>query len=197
MAKILDKLLPTPAEEAIRLGRLLAWYRTELDSLSVAYSERKKNVLARETEKLNKKLLPLAFLAGDKAVYANRELEDKLQKYDVKKYLSHRGVNHKAATAVFAAIRAGEDYTDALALARAENELLLTERDQYIAKLDGERTVFLQKHPVTDTAPYESALAEMNARLADLDAKLSAENAAKEAAERARILNKGTSLSVS
>ena len=66
------------------------------------------NVTVSETKKLdaflvkgNKKLANLAFEACDKEEFAQRLLEEKLQKYDVKAYKKQRAINHGAAKKIF------------------------------------------------------------------------------------------------
>ena len=135
MARILDKLVPSTAQRMVKLRQKQDWLKTELNELAGVYEAKKQRVLDGIIVKSNKKLVSLAkeCYAQD---YASAMMEDKLQKYDVKTYLSHRAVNHKAAKSIFESIKSGEDWSVVLKTLKAENDALLEKRNAYVKKLE-------------------------------------------------------------
>ena len=183
MAKTLDN--------ATKLQQKLNWLRTEYEALPALYQEKKEKALAEFTRKANKKLLPAAFAACDKEQYAACQLEEKLQAFDSKQYLSYREAHHKAAKAIFAAKAAGQDWTSALEAMEADRTRIREKRDAYIQKLEGEKQKFLSKHSTSDTKPYETLKRQMqadkDALSAALDAELAQQLAKKQAALQAKM----------
>ena len=155
MAKTLDN--------ATKLQQKLNWLHTEYEALPALYQEKKEKALEEFTRKANKKLLPAAFAACDKERYATCQLEEKLQAFDSKQYLSYREAHHKAAKAIFAAKAAGQDWTSALEVMEADRARILAKRNAYIQKLEGEKKTFLAKHPTSDPAAYDALKRQMQA----------------------------------
>ena len=155
MAKTLDN--------ATKLQQKLNWLHTEYEALPALYQEKKEKALEEFTRKANKKLLPAAFAACDKERYATCQLEEKLQAFDSKQYLSYREAHHKAAKAIFAAKAAGQEWTSALEVMEADRARILAKRNAYIQKLEGEKKTFLAKHPTSDPAAYDALKRQMQA----------------------------------
>ena len=155
MAKTLDN--------ATKLQQKLNWLQTEYEALPALYQEKKEKALEEFTRKANKKLLPAAFAACDKERYATCQLEEKLQAFDSKQYLSYREAHHKAAKAIFAAKAAGQEWTSALEVMEADRARILAKRNAYIQKLEGEKKTFLAKHPTSDPAAYDALKRQMQA----------------------------------
>ncbi len=153
MAKILDKL-PLTEKQAIHLQVKHNWMAAEQEALPTAYREKNEKKLQAFSRKANRKLRPLAFEACDKDAYAQCQLEERLQRYDVKAYLSHRRVQHKAAKAIFKAVAAGRDYTGALETMAAEKARLAAKREAHIQKLEARKAQFLQAHPTAEATAY-------------------------------------------
>ena len=155
MAKTLDN--------ATKLQQKLNWLHTEYEALPALYQEKKEKALEEFTRKANKKLLPAAFAACDKERYATCQLEEKLQAFDSKQYLSYREAHHKAAKAIFAAKAAGQEWTSALEVMEADRARILAKRNAYIQKLEGEKKTFLAKYPTSDPAAYDALKRQMQA----------------------------------
>ena len=153
MARILDKLLPT-AGRAIKLRQQYDWTKAELDALTANYEEKKKNKLDDFLRKANNKLSKSAFDACDKQEYALALMEEKLQKYDVRAYLSHRAANHKAAKEIFKAIKEGKDFASHLETLRIENEKILDKRAAYVFRLESVKQAYVAKNSVSDDTNY-------------------------------------------
>ena len=190
MAKILDKLSAAQGR-AIKLQQKYNWARTEHDALPSLYQEKKEKALLKFTKKANKKLLPAAFEACDKAEYAACQMDEKLQKFDAKTYLSHRAAHHKAAKAIFAAVKAGQDWTGALAAMEKDKSDLAAKRAAFVQKLEKERADFIAAHPASDAAAYNALKQQLQAQYDSLSAQLNADHekqvAKKQAALQAKM----------
>ena len=114
MARILGKGLSAGHKKLVKLRQSYDWTREELNGLKEKYEIKKQRMLSKFVSVSNKKLQKSAFLACDKAEYAQAELEQRLQKYDVKAYMKQRRVNHSAVKAIFKAISAGESFDSVL-----------------------------------------------------------------------------------
>ena len=160
MARILDKLVPSTAQRMVKLRQKQDWLKTELNELAGVYEAKKQRVLDGIIVKSNKKLVSLAkeCYAQD---YASAMMEDKLQKYDVKTYLSHRAVNHKAAKSIFESIKSGEDWSVVLKTLKAENDALLEKRNAYVKKLEAKKTAMISKSKHIDASAYETLNSEL------------------------------------
>ena len=156
MAKILDKLLPGNAQHALKLRQGYDWTKAEYNEIADKYEAKKQKELDRFVIAANKKLAKVAFDACDKQEYADSLMADKLQRYDVKNYLAHRGSNHKAAKAIFKAIKTGTDYGVALDTLKTENAAILSKREAYVAKLQLQRDSFVAKHTTSDHGAYDT-----------------------------------------
>ena len=156
MAKILDKLLPGNAQHALKLRQSYDWTKAEYNEIADNYEAKKQKELDRFVIAANKKLAKVAFDACDKQEYADSLMADKLQRYDVKNYLAHRGSNHKAAKAIFKAIKTGTDYGVALDTLKTENAAILSKREAYVAKLQLQRDSFVAKHTTSDHGAYDT-----------------------------------------
>ena len=175
MAKILDNL-PVSEERAIRYQLKYNWLSTEHASLPERYQQKKEKELKKCVRKSNQKLLKPAFMACDKQAYAQCQMEEKLQHYDVKVRLSHRAAYHKAAKAIFAAMKAGQDWTPALQSMESEKQRLASKRNAYIEKLEKEKQAFIASNPVTDSAGYDAMYAQVQAEYRALSAQLDAKH---------------------
>ena len=189
MAKILDNL-PVSEEKAIRYQLKYNWLSTEHASLPERYQQKKEKELNQFVRKSNKKLLKPAFQACDKEAYASCQMEEKLQRYDVKARLSHRAVHHKAAKAIFAAVKAGQDWTPALQTMEAEKQRLASKRNAYKEKLETEKQAFIAANPVADAAGYDTMYAQIRAEYDALSAQLDAKHAKLVAKKQAAIAHR-------
>ena len=200
MARILDKLLPATAERAIKLRQSYDWTRTECDALSDKYEEKKQKQLNKFIFKANKKLRSAAYEACNKSEYADGIMEEKLAVYDVKHYLAHRAVNHRAAKNIFKAVKAGQDWSGVLETLGRENEKLISKREAYIAKLQAQKASFLAKNNVSNSAKYDhqsAALISAYEQLSkSLDEKYSKRVAAKQAKLEAKLQSIGESIEI-
>ena len=168
MAKILDKLAPSSAERIIKLRQSCDWIRIELSELQGIYDAKKQKTLDKFIARANKRLASAAYLACDKAEYADTVMAQKLQEYDVKNYLSHRAAHHKAAKAIFKAIKEKQSYLSALETLSAEENKLSTERAAFVKKLSAERAAFVAKGGEADSSKYDALRQELEKEYAAL-----------------------------
>ena len=143
MAKILDKILPPTASRVIKLRQRYDWLQIERDSLADKYAAKGEKAKNRFIIKANKKLSSSAYLICDKVEYANGVMAEKLKKFDVSQYMSHRAVNHKAAKEIFKAIKSGSDWSGALDDLKKGNADLVAKRADYVIKLKKQRNKFI------------------------------------------------------
>ena len=161
MAKILDKLLPQSSDKALKLHHKQEWLAIELETLIESYEDKKNKEIAKFDRKANQKIAPATYLACDKAEYAKAVMDDKLQKYDVKQYLNHRAVNHKAVKAIFKAVKHGADYSSAIAEMKEGNKKLAEKRAYYLSNLEKQMVAFAAKGGKTDSNQYDKMAAEL------------------------------------
>lgn len=177
MARILDKLIPPTAARAVKLRQSYDWAKAECDAIPAKYEEKKEKQIGKFIYKANKSLGKSAYFACDKSEYADMAMAEKLQKYDVKAYLSHRAANHKAAKAIFKAVKAGEDYSSVLVRLKNENEKILAKRASYAEKLEAKKADFVAKAPAADSSAYDAKSAVLESKynqlLSSLDEKYS------------------------
>ena len=114
MARILAKNRSSDQKKLIKIRHTLDFYREELDSLEEKYNGIVEKKLDAFLVKGNKKLAKLAFEACDKEEFAQRLLEEKLQKYDIKAYKKQRAINHGAAKKIFKEVKAGNSFDHVL-----------------------------------------------------------------------------------
>ena len=177
MAKILDKFLPSDAKRTANLYHKYDWLKVELDTVEDAYNEKKQITLSKFSNKANSKIVGAAYDACDKAEYFNALTEKKKQEYDVKKYLTHRAINHKAAKAIFKAIRANQDYTAAIELMKKENEAFYEKRELFIKKLDEKREKLLAGAKTPDSAKYDALAKDLTKEREKLEKSIDEKNA--------------------
>ena len=195
MAKILDKLLPTGSSATLKLYQKYDWLKREYDSVDAKYEEKIQQALDKFLQNANKQLASSAFSACDKHEYATAVMEEKLMRYDVKKYLSYRKVNHSAAKEIFKKIKQGEDWSACLATARDGVAKIRTDRSEYVKKLEGDRDAFVAKHPTSDDSAYKALRAEIDGKYKALSAKLKAEYEISAQSEREKLKSKMDALS--
>ncbi len=194
MAKILDKNHSNHTK-LVKLRQSYDWLSEELLGLPEKYESKKQKELNKFIASANKKLEKSAFLACDKEGYAQSELEAKLQKYDVRAYMSQRKINHGAVKAIFKAVKAGEGYGAILEKRSAEMKALNEKRAKYIATLESKKQAFLAKNNVTDTAAYDALKAELDAQYSAKKKELDEKHGAKQAAEAAKLEAKRSKIS--
>ena len=194
MAKILDKNHSNHTK-LVKLRQSYDWLSEELLGLSEIYESKKQKELNKFIASANKKLEKSAFLACDKEQYAQAEFEAKLQKYDVRAYMSQRKINHSAVKAIFKAVKAGEGYGAILEKRSAEMKALNEKRAKYIATLESKKQAFLAKNNVTDTAAYDALKAELDAQYSAKKKELDEKYGAKQAAHAAKLEAKRSKIS--
>ena len=148
------------------------WIRTIHDGVPAVYQRKKEKALGKFTAKANRKLYKPAFLACDKEKYAACQMDTALQAYDVKAYLSHRAAQHKAAKAIFKAVKKGEDWSGALEAMQNRNAVLLGKRQKRVAALQKKKDTFLAKHTCTDATAYDVLKPQLQAEYDKLSANL-------------------------
>ena len=200
MARILDNILPPTASRAVKLRQSYDWIKTEHDAIPDAYEEKKQKQIDKFIYKANKKLRSAAFEACDKIEYADSIMAEKLQKYDVRNYLTHRAANHKAAKAIFKAVKKGEDWSCAVKTLGVENEKIDSRREKYVARLEASKAAYVAKHTTVNCEKYDQkskALAlEYEKYSNTLDEKYSAIVASKQAKLQAKMKSVGESIEV-
>lgn len=178
MAKILDKILPPTASRVIKLRQKRDWLQAEYDTLSEKYEEKRQKELDGFIRKANKRLASSAYLACDKLEYYDSVAAEALKKYDVKAYMSHRAVNHKAAKSIFKAIRACSDWSGILDTLKAENAKLDAKRAAYAEKVYSQRDGRVKQESTTDTEAYRQLADQLKKEYDDLAAQLDAKYSA-------------------
>ena len=144
MARIWDKLLLVSANTTLKLHQKCDRIENEKKYIVEYYAKKKEEKLKRYALKANNTLGKIAYEICDKNEYADSVMGEKLQRYDVKKYLSHRRVNHEAAVAIFKAVKAGEKFDGVLLTLKEKNEQILAKRADYVAKLQAKRDAFVK-----------------------------------------------------
>ena len=187
MAKILDNLLPATAVRAVKLRQSYDWIKTEHDAVPGKYEEKKEKQLNKFIYKANKQLGLSAFEACDKVEYADGIIEEKLQKYDVKAYLSHRAANHKAAKSIFKAIKQGRDWSENIDTLESEIGKINSCRRAFIEKLEEQKASFVAKNSVSNSAKYDQQSKALTAEYEKLSAALDEKYSAKIAAEQSKL----------
>ena len=187
MARILDKLLPATAARAVKLRQSYDWTQAEYDAVGEKYEEKKQKQLNKFIYNANKQLRAAAYEACDKFEYADAQNEQKLQEYDVKNYLSHRAVNHKAAKAIFKAIKAGGDYTAAIDTMKKETASLDAKREYFAAGLDAKKAKFLENNKKQSSDKYNEQSALLAAKYNELEKALNEKYSKKTESEQAKL----------
>lgn len=194
MAKILDKLLPSPAERILKLRQSYDWINEEINALEEKYQSLRDKELNKFTRNANKRLAPAAYEACDKSEYADMFVAKELQAYDVKEYLNHRASNHKAAKAIFKAVKQGADYSSALEVLELENAKMLGKRNSFVKKLELEKEKFLSASKASNNSAYEALSSEYLAKYDELRDGLDKKYSAMLEAEKAKLETKAAVL---
>ncbi len=179
MAKNLANIFPSAQQKLLPLQRNERALLAELEALPQLLAEQKEKKLAAYGHKLNKKLAKSAFAACDKEAYADCQLAEKLQQYDVRQYLEQRAVNHSCCKAIFAAIHQGKPWQDALQTQKEGMAALTQKRESYLAKLQEKKQAFLAGNAASDSTAYEQEKAQCEKLYAEKAAALDAEMAKK------------------
>ena len=179
----------------VKLRQNYDWTLEELKGLDEKYESKKQKEMKKFIASANKKLAKSAFIACDKEQYAQAELEAKLQKYDVRAYMSQRKVNHSAVKAIFKAVSAGEGYEAVLEKRKAEMAVLNEKRAKYVASLEAKKQEFLAKNNVTDVSAYNELKASLEAERSAKEKALEEKLYAKRDAEKAKLEAKLAKLS--
>ena len=156
MAKILDKMIFSPASKAIKLRQKYDWTKSEIDELARAYDEKKQRKLDNFIIKANKQLSPAMISACNKEDYAYSVVIEKLQKYDARNYLKQRAINHKAAKNIFKAIKSGLDWTEHIQNATVKISKLSQKRAAFVEKLELKKYSLMAALGETNATEYQS-----------------------------------------
>ena len=194
MARILDKILPVSSERASKLYHKRDWLVIENKSLEEMYEDKKNKQLAKFDRKANKKIEAASFAACDKKEYAEKQMEHKLHSYDVRTYLSYRAANHKAAKAIFKAIKGGSDYSSALEGLKNDISAIKNKRETFVASLEAKKDAFVARNSGSDSAAYDKMAAELRAEREALVKRIDDKHSAKILADRAKLDAKIASL---
>ena len=147
----------------ISLRKKLDLCKAELESLDRKHDEITQKKLNAFLKKSNKSLSKAAYDACDKEEYIRFVLDEKMQKYDVKAYMSHRAVNHGAAKRIFKAMKKGESIDQILADHVEKTKQLSLKREKRVASLEKQKAEFLAKAHSSDGSAYESQKATLEA----------------------------------
>lgn len=173
MVKISDKINSFHQQRLIKVRRNIDFYRQELNGLDEKYQEKFDNRINSFLKRSNKKLSKYAFKACDKNDYAEQVLQDKLQKYDVKKYMKQRALKHRAAKLILKKYRKGKSYISVLRLLENDLQALRENRGAYVLKLERKKAKFLTKyHRTTVVEPYLIHKEKLEKKYFDYEASL-------------------------
>lgn len=162
MAKNLDKKRLHGTGRIISIGQAYDWAKTEYETLTERYGEKKEKMLKRFVVKSNKKLLGVAYKACDKTKYIEEVTEQKIKKFDVKNYLQYRKTHHTAAKEIFLAIKEGKtDWGNIIAKMREERFVLLAKRDEFVKRVLADKQEYLAKSTLTDATEYNAQIAKL------------------------------------
>ena len=194
MARILDKILPVNSEFTSKLYHKREWLEMEIESLGEIYEKLKNQQLAEFDRKANKKISAASFAACDKIEYAQKQMEQRLRDYDVKKYLAYRAANHKAAKAIFKAIKHGEDYSPALQTLKKDIASLKDKREAVYTSLVAKKESFIQRHNGSDSAEFDRMAEKLCAQREELVKTIDEKHANLTARKREKLQAKIASL---
>lgn len=155
MAKILDKLIPSPQKKLAKLRQKANWLTGERDALKEDFSIKVERKLNNLEGKLNKKLQKPAFEACDKALYIQSQNLDKLIKYDRKNYLKLRAINTAAVKRIFKLVKKGEAFDSVLENQQKKVDKLNAKRASFVQKLESNKQSFLAKHNSSNSEKYD------------------------------------------
>lgn len=162
----------TVHRQMVPLHKSYRWTQQELEALPSRYAGRVERRVSRMAGFLNLQLRKSAFEACDKEAYAAFQANQKLQRYDVRRYRQQRAVNHGCAKKIFAAIHAGKDWTPALAQRDLRADSMARSREQYVASLEAEKKTFVARHPRQDDGAYVQQKKQLQQKLDTYSGKL-------------------------
>lgn len=174
MEKTSVKTSPRVHKKLIQARQSINWIKAELESLPELYEGKKQAKLARFKNKLNKQLSSAAFKACDKGEYYDGVIDSKLMRYDVKKYMAHRALNHGTAKRIFGTVKLGQSYDEILSEQYAKYQQLNAARAEYKGKLTEKKAAFVEKHGAADATEYNALIAKKQAEYDEYEAKLTA-----------------------
>lgn len=157
MARILDKLIPSPQKRLTKLRQKRDWLEIEKDSLKSDLEERVEDKLGTLEDELNRRLQGPAFEACDKADYVQSQSLERLIRYDRRNYLKLRAINTAAARRIFKLAKKGEGFEAVLEGQEKKLERLNAKRASFVERLEKSEQGFLQKHGVTNSQRYDTA----------------------------------------
>ena len=162
MAKILVKKHSLSQSRLIKIRKQLDFYREEISLLDEKYEQLTQKELDKFVLRANRTLAASAFKACNKEEYIGALLDEKLQKYDVKHYMSHRRIKHLASKQIFARVRKGAGFDDVLASEKKQLASFYAKRDKYVSTLEGKRARFLAKYSSSVSGEFEMDRARLN-----------------------------------
>ena len=154
MAKILANAPFSPRKRLMKLRLQRQWVQDRLHALPSQLEEQTAAKLRQTHIRLDKKLENAAYVACDKALYADSIIAQKLQRFDKKQYLRYRALDHRCAKYIFSRIRQGRDWADVLAAQQQKVGKLRSRRAVYEGKLLLWKRNFLEKHGYANEQPY-------------------------------------------
>ena len=164
MARILAKIIPSPAERVTKLRQTREWLDIELDSLDERYEEAKERKLKRKLRQIERRYALKEFFACDKNQYLDKVNEKKLRNYDIKHYLSYREVNHGAAKNIFESISKNRKWKGELKTLSNKIAGVKAEREKYLSKLERSKKNWLRILPMGNEKRYEYVTGVMEAK---------------------------------
>lgn len=190
MAKILDKTMFSYASRAVKLRQKHDWIQAQIEDVARVYDRKTQTKLDKFIINANKQLSSAAFTACDKQEYAEGVVAEKLQKYDVKKYLSQRAINHGAAKAIFNAVKRGEDWSGIAESAKEKLYSLKKRREVYLAKLDNEKKTLISTAGKTDPSKYNELYKRLESEYNSLSRQLEDDRQIKVVAKQEKLKEK-------
>ena len=154
MAKILAKKKSSGHAKMIKLRRTLDFHREASIMLETKYDAKIQKELDSFVKKTNKKLVDVAFEACDKEKYAQANLDEKLQKYDIKAYMKKREINHAAAKKIFKLIAKNKPFGYVLAEKDKKLAALDKKRSKFVKALEKKKEKYLKKNFRTYVVPF-------------------------------------------
>ena len=155
MARILANAFKS-TKKVMKLRQAYNRLTDEINLLPEKYEKLERIELDRYKHRVNKKLERAAYIACDKEEYAEGEVQKRLKKYDVKSYMRHRAINHKAAKSIFKAVKAGKDYSAALKEMENKTAVMQKKRDALLIRLNKQKAAFLKKNNASDISRFEA-----------------------------------------
>ena len=172
MARILAKLFSGSEKKITKLRKKYDWTNIELDSLEERYEEEKKAKLERKLRKFKKKLAVSEFLASDKSEYLDGIIAKRLQKFDIKNYLSYRAANHGVAKDIFADIEHKRKWEKNLKVLNNRISAVKAKRQRYVATLRGFKSIAVKLLPSNGGRRYKALYAKLEKRYLNYESKL-------------------------